>query len=395
MSRYSVDTDALRGAAGRCGDISNNIGYLARQASNVKYSLNNYMGRYNGVISALDNCVTNSYRCNAKVNHLGNYGIDIANKYRQTEETVLGNIISSKKMKGVAGWSDRSSSENKTDVSNKASGFISTLQGLSKFGLDILTKFGAVGKLGSLPVAYLKLLIDGKDELKAKDIGSLIKASGKTILGTIDLHKKLKGNLHLSSDIVKDIFGLAKYKTISLDSVKAGWLGRLDNFETTFKGTMKSELTPTGSKVAGWALSLIANGFSNYDEYKEKLGTANEITKGRAVAETISETLIDIGKGAAITAGIAAGCAALGVAAPAVVVGGAAVAVTTVADIACKRLTEHFTGEAKSLTEFVSDGILDNAPKLAEKAVGAVQSAGIAVAGWFNKVTGGGFALSW
>ena len=112
MSRYSVDTDALRSATGRCGDISNNIGYLARQTSNVKYSLNNYMGRYNGVISALENCVTNSYRCNDKVNHLANYGINIANNYRQTEENVLRNISSSKNMKGVAGWNKFLTSEN-------------------------------------------------------------------------------------------------------------------------------------------------------------------------------------------------------------------------------------------------------------------------------------------
>ena len=393
MSRYSVDTDALRSAAGRCGDISNNIGYLARQASNVKYSLNNYMGRYNGVISALDNCVKNSYRCNEKVNHLGNYGINIANKYRQTEETVLRNITSSKNMKGVAGWSDITSSENTTDVSNKDSWLISALKGLAKFrlklDLDVLTQFGAVGKIGTLPVAILKLLIDG-NELKAKDIGALIKASGDSILGFCEEYEKTAGQFPLSADIVKDVFGLAKYKPIRLDSVKPGWLGKAENINNTLKGTITEEFTHTGSKVAGWALALVANGFSNYDEYNEKLGTAKEITKGRAIAETITETLIDIGKGVAITAGIAAGCAALGVSAPAVVVAGTAIAVSAVADIACEKLTEHFTGEAKSLTEVISDGALD----FDEKAVGAIRSAGKAVSNWFSRVTGGGFALS-
>ena len=65
------------------------------------------------------------------------------------------------------------------------------------------------------------------------------------------------------------------------------------------------------------------------------------------------ETGIDIAKGAALAAGVAAGAAALGLAAPAVVVGGVAVAASAVLDYACKQ----FTG--KAVTELVSDTILD------------------------------------
>ena len=92
MSRFNVDTDGLRSAAGRCDDISGSITGLGDQIRDVKYSLNNEMGRYSGVMSALDTCYTNSRRCSNKVSQYGSVGIRIANEYTNTENSVSGNI---------------------------------------------------------------------------------------------------------------------------------------------------------------------------------------------------------------------------------------------------------------------------------------------------------------
>ncbi len=93
MSRYSVDTDALRSAVGRCEDISINIGKLAIQIVDVKRSLDNDMGRYNGVIEALNACISNSSSCKSKVGWYGITGQSIANKYSDTEVRVSGDIV--------------------------------------------------------------------------------------------------------------------------------------------------------------------------------------------------------------------------------------------------------------------------------------------------------------
>ncbi len=92
MSRFNVDTDGLRSAAGRCDGISSNIYNLGNQIRDVKNSLNGDMGRYGSVLSALDACISNARRCSSKVDTFGNYGVWIANHYQQTEDGITGNI---------------------------------------------------------------------------------------------------------------------------------------------------------------------------------------------------------------------------------------------------------------------------------------------------------------
>lgn len=305
-------------------------------------------------------------------------GVTVSPNGKNTKSTVN---TGAKKSDGVASSSGLSLKENA----------IKYLKKIGKSGLDALGKSGTYGKMGALPIALLKNIIDG-DGITGKDIGSTIKGMGNSIIGMCDEYSKTAGKWPISTADIKELAGLSTYKTISTASTKAGWLAKVENFGVTLKDTLKSEISPiskttladgtkvvdkvkTGTKVAGWALSLVANGFSNYDEYSK-----GDITKGRAFAETISETLIDIGKGAAITAGVAATCAAIGVAAPAVVVGGIGVGVSLVADIVCENLT------GKSVTEATSDFVLDNASKVGKAVTGAASNAKKAISGWFDKV---------
>ncbi len=307
---------------------------------------------------------------------------EVLNVYQNTESAILGKKI----------VTDRGNSINRIsstigDTEVPDNNLTKTWKKLGKIALDVLGKFGLAGEMAAFPISAVKLLVDG-DGLSAKDWGSILKGAGNSGIGifkTVDwLKKGAEGGW-------RKFFG---FTAKSVDP-KAGWLERT---ATSAKDSLKSGLgleevdgkyRVKGTKVAGWALSLVANGFANYDEYETKLGTDQEISKERAVAETITETGIDIAKGAALTAGIAVGCAALGVGAPAVVVGGAAVIVSGVADIVCEKLT------GEKVTEFVSDKILDldkmqDAVESAGKVIkGVAKSAKKAVSGWMEKVFGG------
>lgn len=118
----------------------------------------------------------------------------------------------------------------------------------------------------------------------------------------------------------------------------------------------------TITKWVGVGVSAAVNGISNYEDYKD-----GKQSGGRAVAETITETAVDVGKGIFITAGLAAAGATGGVA----VVG--AVAASWVLDVGTKWITKAVTGEEKGFTEAVSDlalgagkAIIDTGKKVAE-----------------------------
>ena len=171
---------------------------------------------------------------------------------------------------------------------------------------------------------------------------------------------------------IKELAGLEKYKGIRLDNAKASWAESLRYELSPVTKLETGGIKIKGSKIAGWTLALVGNGFANYEEY-------GGFTK-RAAAETVTETLVDIGKMAALTAGIAA----IGVSAPAVVVGGTAVAASAVADIVCEKIT------GKPVTEYVSDGILDLASQLGRSISGAADTAKRTVSGWLARITNTG-----
>ena len=248
--------------------------------------------------------------------------------------------------------------------------------------LDVITKAGSIGQSSSLIMELLKSAIDG-DGITLSDIGKFIEGGGNSTVGILELIEDCKGKKW------SKIVGLDDDERIKIDKdSKAGWFQKMKtNASNTFKASLKKELSVfetdatsgakkiDGGKAAGWAFKFIANGFSNAEEYQN-----GEISGGRAVAETISETLIDIGKDALITAGIATGLAAIGFGAPVIVVGGVATIVSVGLDWVC----EQFTG--KSVTENISDGLLDGLTKIGENLTGAISNVGNAVSSWWNKV---------
>lgn len=145
------------------------------------------------------------------------------------------------------------------------------------------------------------------------------------------------------------------------------------NVVNNFKGA-----NGVGKAVASWAgvaATGIANVFRNIDEQKASNGT---MSTGRVIAETITETAVDIALtyGTEIVVG-AAVTAALGtVAAPGIVVIAASQGIAAGINAGVKALT------GKTTTEWISDGILDIGKSIGNAVSGAAKSIG----NWFGKL---------
>lgn len=212
---------------------------------------------------------------------------------------------------------------------------------------------GAFGPGGKVVSTVCKAVTSDKEPIaKWADAAS---GMWKAVCKTADAVKKCKKD----SDVnwMKEIFGLNKDSI--LKDIKKTDSGRfqkaLQGWNKKIKGELGEFKTNYGrvKQVGGTLFSLFSNGISNYEEYEKKKNTAEAISAERAAAETISETVVDWAKDLLIGAGITAGLAAAGVAAPAFAVGAATIAVSAASDW----ISEKIFGE--KVTELVSDGILD------------------------------------
>lgn len=385
MSQFKVKTQGLRNVVNEEENIEKQIFDIYSEVIQQKNSISFKVAATGNVRRRLENVSSQIHSEGKTLQKMKKKLADAADKYERTEDTIC-----------------KVSEDNKVTNWEKIINY-DWLDGvpktIGKMLLDIISKAGDIGGSFTWLTTLLKIAMDGNG-FSPKDTGALIKGSGTSLMKIMDSIK------HYNDNEMDKLWGLDEFKTITIDS-QAGWL---QNAGTTFKDTFIDQFVKTdkdtgavaikGTKAAGWILSFIANGFSNYEEYQK-----GGITGGRAVAETVTETAVDILKGAAITAGVAAlagaGAAALGAASvPAVVVAGAGVVVSSAADYVTKKLTGALMGEEKSLTEFVSDGILDLGTKAVDgitdwgkKAMdgitGAWSSAKEAMCGWGRQL---GFA---
>lgn len=360
MRQFSIRMSAAHASVNAESNWINLINQDKNLIKNVKSSIHWKISSENQIKVRLDRIIQNTDNIESTMRDLQKALENVINQYEYTENTILKNDI----------FFDVNVEKDELSDNSNSNRFNAVLKDIEKMILDIIGKAGPAGKSSSLILAVLKMLIDG-DGISGKDIGNLIKGSRNSIIGLMEID---------TSDL-KKLFGLDECKTISLQSAKAGWIGKLENVKTTFVDTWKDQLSPfkeisktekvlNGTKIAGWTLDLVANGISNYEEF-------NGFSE-RMIAETVTETFVDIGKRAAFTA-ITAGAAAL-IGVPALTstlaVGGAAVAASVVADIVCESITE------KNLTEFISDELLDRAAERKD----AIKTATNSVAGWLEKI---------
>ena len=145
--------------------------------------------------------------------------------------------------------------------------------------------------------------------------------------------------------------------------VKQSWGARFaDQFTDSVKTSTKGLKKPAG--IVSSALTVVVNGVSNYDEWH-----SGKISKSRAVAETVTESVIDIGTGIAVGAAVTAGLAATVGSAPVLAVAAVSTGVIMGADALTKVITKKVTGEEKGLTETVSDFVLDTAGNAIKKKI--------------------------
>lgn len=135
------------------------------------------------------------------------------------------------------------------------------------------------------------------------------------------------------------------------------------------QATTVGDKIKVGTTWGGYALSLLSNFFDNKAEF-----AGEEDATGRMLAETGIETVVDIGLGAISTAAVSALATIVGAtAAPAVLIGAGAVAVTWAANGICKWLT--------------------GGDDIAETAANLVCDAGEAIGKGFKAVTSWGKSL--
>lgn len=199
--------------------------------------------------------------------------------------------------------------------------------------------------------------------------------TGKNILSLIE---KIGKAASKPSFDWRTLFGFDKAITDASSKTLFGAIGdELKKLKFSNAKTVGDKIA-VGAKWAGYAMTGILTAYDNFTDEENT-------TFGRKLAETIGETTVKIGEGIVLKAAIGAACAALGVGAPAVVIGGAVVLATWGID----KVTEHFTG--KNFAEFASDTVLDAGKAMIDKAgkmvknVGATaKKAGDAIGGWWK-----------
>lgn len=219
--------------------------------------------------------------------------------------------------------------------------------------------------------------------------GGIISTIGGAVTGERSIMEFLKGLTSVIGDVVsaqdKETDVLWKYivgATNGLEDLD------ISSFKNTFASYVKKDLYTdlkfeTGAKVTnkiqvvskwvGHILTLVTNGMDNYDEYHEK--KENGFTVGRAVAETVYESGMDILLGVGATAavsGIAGMLVTAGAiaSAPAVAIGIGAAGVVWAANGICKWATG-----GRDIGEVVADSVCDYWEDAVEKTKNNIKKA--------------------
>lgn len=213
---------------------------------------------------------------------------------------------------------------------------------------NLVSKAGIIGSTTSV----VGNVVTGSGNLKtgidsAKYVNSIIGSAASAIKdgGTsVSWAKYLTGTNNALKDLDLDSFG---------NTFKSSWEQQVSGLSLTGAETTAAKVK-VASKWAGNLLTVAGNAYENYNEMQE-----DGISAGRAVAETVVESAVDIGVGMAATAvssaAVGAVAAAIGVtAAPALAVGAVAVGVTWAANGVCKWVTG-----GKDLGEVAADFVCD------------------------------------
>lgn len=247
-----------------------------------------------------------------------------------------------------------------------------------KFGANTLGSFGVIGGATSLLLGKYDNAVDW---LKG---GKNLSKNAYDLARTWEnYHKISRTGCDYRSNMLQRFFGLGKNSGAKA-VLRSGRASTASTFGTRLynnlhnqKGFFEQYNLKKGAsaafKWAGAGLTLASNAVSNFDP---KSGNST----GRAIAETITETAVDLVKDWGVGLAVSAGVLAVAPAAPAVAIVAATAVATNAIDYGVKKLT------GKSSTELISDCILDTGEKVGKFAI----NAGKSVVSWgknlFNSV---------
>lgn len=306
MVQFSINPEEASVQVNKEKGYEKELAEIGRGVRSIKKNLRFEILSESSIQSRLDNVVSELERQAAGMKSMHTVLQNVVETYEDTEKRILQNA-------GVK-------ENKKTDVSSV---------------IKLVGSFGVIGKAASVG---LKI---ASSEPSFKNMADVAKTGHSFIKKVKDLKPKTvtewKEALFDTNvpELLKEAVGTGAAVTLK-GGIEVGWKG------------FQKELNKKLSDKVGIGLSLVANGISNYEEMKR-----GEISAERAVAETVLETAVDVGKAAVVKGAVLAGAALLGVSAPMWAVGAATVAIGVGADWVSAKLT------GKKLTEAVSDGILD------------------------------------
>lgn len=330
MGKFNVQWDKIQSKSSIVGSCGKSLEGMTVQVSSVKNNLN-CMGRYTNVMNAL-NSLSNELHNEARTaNLLGTKLQEVSILYKNTEQQIVAQWTGIEKPSEKFNWKQDNLIWNSIAKSGVIGTVVAAFGKMVTGGVDYRTLLGGANKFVTVLGDIAKNAYKDKPDYKKLLFGDWEKGGALRTLA--DWAKKNKTTITSK----KDIFTASISKQVS---------------EYGFKGCQNvGDKIKVGTKWAGMALSGVMNGISNYEEYK-----TTGISAERAVAETITETLVDVGIGIVATAGATA---LLGASAPAVLVGATAVAATWALDAGTRALTKKYLNQEKGLTELVSDTYLD------------------------------------
>lgn len=323
---FEIKTGTIRQLAADISDNANGLAAARTTVANVRKSCAIWSSSRQSILSSLRTIETNLQKEEASVKKLGSSLQDIASLYEETENNIVGAI-------------DKNSTSNIWEWS------------------DTWKVIGSFGTPGGVAAAIGNLATGGAD---AENIISSCKFLSSAI-GTAAT-ACTKGDTTASwwryftgmNDATVDFAGSSLGGAFT------------SSFKKQFSDLNFGNATEVGDKIkvatkwAGHALTVAKNGVENFQEYK-----SGDISAGRAVAETVVQSAVDIGMGALATAGITAAAVAIGVGAPVAAVGVGAAFVTWAANGVCKWATG-----GKDVGEVVADAVCDiGEGKIGAKAV--------------------------
>ncbi len=231
--------------------------------------------------------------------------------------------------------------------------------------LKIIGKAGVIGNISGFVGNLIYGIADGEYD-----------TFDKALLNGTKTAKNLCSSLKSICSLVAsqdwdELVGLNAYKSKGITGVGSFFKKLADENWKKIGDVATDSKNITASKAknfftnAGTVLTVVTEGIENFQENDNK---------GRAVAETIGESAVNIVLDFGVTtlagAGLTAAATALGVTAgaPAIAVGAVSVAAVWGINSLTKYLTKKYGAEEKGFDELVSDTILDGGKAMIDKA---------------------------